>query len=107
MIQRLSKDEIAALIAPPPIIDKPGKKNLTENQEFALMQWARWGSDSYPIRKGAKPGNWFVDGIRGQGHFPNAFKTKKAAIAAYEGFIDMLRDYDAGRIPNPAMRGQK
>jgi hypothetical protein len=73
--------------------------NLSTNQKFCLTHISMFGSAAYPIRKAA--GKWFVDGIRGCGACPTAFKTKKEAVAQFEKYHDLLLDYNAGRVSNP------
>lgn len=68
---------------------------LTENENFALDQWSRWGSDSYPVNK--RKGKWFIDGILGAGVFPIACKTKREAFGYWERYIDTLIARKAGR----------
>lgn len=63
--------------------------NLTADENFILSHTMMWGSPSYPLRK--RSGKWFVDGIRDRGACPTAFKTKKAAAAQWELFLDELR----------------
>jgi hypothetical protein len=55
---------------------------ITEEEEKTLTHWSRWGSDGYPVNKVGR--GWHVD------HFPTVFKTKKAAVAQWETYIDML-----------------
>ncbi len=73
---------------------------LTEGQKFCLGHISMFGSAAYPIRKiGHK---WFVMGIRGCGACPTAFNTKREAVSQFEKYYDLLLDYNAGRIKNPA-----
>jgi hypothetical protein len=68
---------------------------LDENERQFLGRWVMWGSAMYPIQK-VKGGWLWVEscGIKGA---PKVYKTKKAAAAAIEAYVGVLRDKSAGR----------
>ena len=69
---------------------------LSENEKRILTHISRWGSDGYPIHKSGNKWMWVeFFGINGA---PTIYKTKKEAFAAFEIFLDVLRDKAAGRI---------
>ena len=63
--------------------------NLTEEQTRELVHWSHFGSDGAPVTKAGS--GWHVE------HFPKTFQTKRAAMAAWESYIDALIDRKAGR----------
>lgn len=75
-----------------PVISNP----LTEDEAFVMTHWSMWGSTGYPVVKRGR--SWWVDGIRGLGKTPVAYKTRKAAWAQWEAYIDTLIDRKAGRL---------
>ena len=66
------------------------KRELTENEQYVMTRWSMWGSDGYPIVKRGR--EWYVEGNRGLGSCPLMFKTKKAAVAQWEAYIDSIID---------------
>jgi hypothetical protein len=78
--------------------------NLSEDENALLTHISRWGSDGYPIRRLA--GNtqsaclpspkwiWEYRSINGP---PVVFKTKRAAVASFEAYYQVLIDRAAGR----------
>lgn len=76
-----------------PSTNRPGL-SIAEDDFFSHMQ--RWGSDGYPVQKLA--GKWFWCEAYGVTGRPSPFKTKKAAFAAVEQYLDLLRDKIAGRL---------
>ncbi len=60
---------------------------ITADEAQALMHWSRWGTDGYPILK-VKNG-WTYNGFRSLSS-PEVYKTKRAAVAAWEDLIDIL-----------------
>lgn len=72
---------------------------LSEDEQFVLNHYSRWGSTGYPIHKGkwgAK--RWWINGIRGLGSFPIPFATKREAQKQWERYIQTLIDRKAGRL---------
>lgn len=51
--------------------------------------------EAYPIRKVGR--GWIVDEMRGIKGPPTVYKTKRAAMAQFEAYLDVLRDKLAGR----------
>jgi hypothetical protein len=76
-------------------------ENLTQAQSDILNHISMWGSDGYPVRK-VRAGKWIIESFFGWQAPPTVFKTKGAANAQFEACMDLLRDYHAGRVPNPA-----
>jgi hypothetical protein len=70
--------------------------SLTEDERFVLTHWSMWGSTGYPVVKRGR--KWWVDGIRGCGRCPAAFKTREDAWAQWERYVDVLIGRKAGRI---------
>ena len=107
MIHELTKGEIMKLIEPAPPVKRrcriSGHELLTEDQHACLGHWAMFGSEGYPVQK--INGSWQVLGYRGCGQVPTTFKTKRAAFDAWQAYIAMLLDYEAGRITNPELFG--
>lgn len=103
----MSPSELADLITPPVHVVRrcriPGCELLTEDQQSILTHWSMWGADGYPIVK--RRYGWFVEGRHGIGGSPSSYKTKREASAQWNAYIDMLCDYKAGRIANPALVG--
>lgn len=69
---------------------------LTDDETFTLTHNSMWGSSGYPLAK--RGYRWFVDGCRGCGACPLAFRTKREAAAQWEAYIGVLCDRKAGRI---------
>jgi hypothetical protein len=71
-------------------------RGITEDEIALLNHISRWGSDGYPVmRRGRK---WWVDDWRGVRGVPSPFTTKRAAVAHFERFLDILLDAKAGRL---------
>ena len=60
----------------------------TEDEDFIVDHWSMWGLAGYPIAK--RGSRWFVDGMRGIGAVPKAFRTKREAIAQWDAYIGVL-----------------
>jgi hypothetical protein len=71
--------------------------NLSEGENQILQHVGRWGSDGYPVRK-LSAGRWIWDESFGVKGAPVVYKTKRAAVQAFERFVDVLIDRHAGRI---------
>lgn len=70
--------------------------HLTEGENEFLRHMTRWGSDGYPVRKVGRHWLWYeVFGVKGA---PTCYATKKAACAAVEAYLGILRDKTAGRL---------
>lgn len=72
------------------MIQTAGAERLNEVERHELAHDGRWGSDGYPVSK-VKSG-WILP------HFPVVYKTKRAAVAQWERYIDILLDKNAGRL---------
>ena len=70
---------------------------LTPDEKDLLTHWSRFGSDGYPIRK-LRAGVWVWESYRSVAGAPCTFRTRKAAWAAFERFIEILIDVDAERV---------
>ena len=71
-------------------------RGITEAERALMTHITRWGSDGYPVYKcGSKHWAWGRTGVNGP---PVVFPTKRAAIASFERFYDVLLDAHAGRI---------
>jgi hypothetical protein len=61
---------------------------ITDDERQLMTHWGMWGSDGYPINKLKRGWTWgpylSVNGP------PTVFKTKRAAVASFEAFIDIL-----------------
>lgn len=71
--------------------------NLTENEHDFFEHMVRWGSTGYPVMK-VKSG-WIWQEFYGVKGAPVVYKTKRECVTAIEGYIDILRDKRAGRLP--------
>ena len=71
-------------------------EQLTQQEQQVLTHWSMFGSDGYPIRKSGR--QWWVDGMYQSGSCPIPFGTKRAAVAQWEAFIDILIAKKAGRL---------
>ena len=70
--------------------------NLTEDENALMTHISRWGSDGYPIRRLAPAKYiWEYRGIKGP---PVVFGTKRAAVASFEAYHQVLIDRAAGRM---------
>lgn len=68
---------------------------LTESEGNFLRHMMMFGSDGYPVQKAGSRWIWVEFwGVRGA---PVVYKTKRAAVAAVERYIDILIDRKAGR----------
>ena len=63
-------------------VNTQGHIPLAEAERATLTHWSRWGSDGYPVRKVGR--GWHAEG------FPTVFKTKRAAVAQWEQYIESL-----------------
>lgn len=72
-------------------------RGISENEKELLAHISMWGSDGYPIQKVGN-GKWIWNEFFGVRGAPTVYKTKKAAVKAFEAFLDILRDAIAGRI---------
>lgn len=66
-------------------------RTLTDDERALMQHVSMWGSDGYPIRQLSK-GRWIWDNWRGVRGTPVVYKTKREAIAAFERFMDILRE---------------
>lgn len=73
---------------------------LTLQESDFLSHVQMWGSASYPVQKIGSRWQWVEFwGIKGA---PTTYKTKKAAVAAVEAYVNILLDKHAGRLePSP------
>lgn len=70
-------------------------RTLTEDEAALLQHIMLWGSDGYPIEKLGRRWHWRKwRGIYGS---PIVYKTKQAAIDAFERYHQVLLDVRAGR----------
>lgn len=76
------------------------RPTLTSGQNAWLDHMIRWGSDGYPVRRLGR--SWTFEHAFGVGGSPVLYRTKREAVAACEAFEQLLLDYSAGRISNPA-----
>lgn len=72
-------------------------RGITEDEKALLTQVCMFGSDGYPIHKYG-PAKWTWGPWRSINGVPTVFKTKRAAVASFEAFLDVLLDANAGRI---------
>lgn len=69
---------------------------LSASEKSIVQHVSRWGSDGYPITKVGRRWHWNeMFGVRGA---PVSYKTKRAAVQAFENFHDLLLDKAAGRV---------
>ena len=71
-------------------------RGITEDEKALVQHIGRFGSDGYPVRKYGRV--WLIEAWRSVPGFPCVFKTKRAAVAQFERFFDVLLDALAGRI---------
>lgn len=83
-------------------MDNDRNNNLTANQNSFLTHMMMWGSAGYPVAKVGR--KWVWQDFYGIPGAPTTYRTKREAFAAVEAYVDLLIDYKAGRIPNPAVR---
>ena len=69
--------------------------NLTEDENALLTHISRWGSDGYPLNHLKRGWTWDYRGIKGP---PVVFKTKRAAVASFEAYHQVLIDRAVGRM---------
>lgn len=69
-------------------------RGLSEDEAGLLTHISRWGSDGYPVRRLARRWTWEFRSLRA----PTLYRTKGQAVAAFEGYLDVLRDAKAGRV---------
>lgn len=63
---------------------------MTDDQRALLTHLSLWGSDGYPVRRSGRVWVWGPwRSIQGS---PIVYKTKKAAVAAFEAYYDHLRE---------------
>ena len=68
---------------------------LTDAENRFMRHMSRWGSDGYPVDKSRNGWIWAeFCGIKGS---PVVYRTRRAAEAAIECYIDVLTDKIAGR----------
>ena len=63
---------------------------LSTNEALLLGHIQQWGSSGYPIRK-TSGGGWFWDNAFGVSGSPIRYRTKRAAVAAFEVWCDLAR----------------
>ena len=63
-------------------------RHITEDERALLNHVSMFGSDGYPIRK--LKSCWIVEDWRSVKGAPTTYKTKRAATAHFEAFIDVL-----------------
>lgn len=69
---------------------------LTEGENSLLQHVTMWGSSGYPISKQGRGWVWRdAFGVKGS---PTVYRTKRAAFAAFQLWIELVLDYRAGRI---------
>lgn len=74
------------------------RKSLLSPEEQALLTHVTmFGSAGYPIRKLARGSRWVWDDAFGVKGTPTVYKTKRAAVAAFEVWCSLMRDKLAGR----------
>ena len=73
-------------------------RGISEDERALLNHISRWGSDGYPVRKLGKGAHWVWGDFLSITGPPTVFKTKRAAVASLEAYLDVLRDALAGRI---------
>src|SRR5678815_4152015 len=62
---------------------------LTDDEAALLYHVGRWGSDGYPIERIGRSWHWRQWlSVRGA---PVVYRTKRAAVAAFEGWCDLAR----------------
>lgn len=78
-------------------MDTTRQNRLTEDENWLLTHIQMFGSDAYPVHKLGKKWTWGpVRGIKGP---PIMFGTKREAVKSFEGYMDILIDKFAGRLP--------
>jgi hypothetical protein len=63
---------------------------VTESERRLLAHVSLFGSDGYPVRKCGR--SWHWDAAFGVPGAPTVYRTKREAIAAFERFLDVLRE---------------
>lgn len=62
------------------------RRRVTDDERRLLTHVSLFGSDGYPIRKLGR--KWAIE--HAAVRFPVLFATKREAVAAFEGFLDIL-----------------
>jgi len=63
---------------------------ITDDERALMMHLSMWGSDGYPINKLGRGWTWGPwRSVKGP---PVVFKTKRAAVASFEAFCNVLRE---------------
>jgi len=70
---------------------------LTTNEKSFLNHMTMFGSDGYPVSK-LNTGKWIIRECFGVKGTPVVYRTKKAAFAQVEAYLDTLRARLAGRL---------
>lgn len=74
-------------------------RGITDDERALMVHVSMFGSDGYPINKYGRSGRrWSWGPWRGVSGPPTMFATRRAAVAHFESFMDVLRDAHAGRI---------
>jgi len=76
---------------------------LTDDEAALLYHVTRWGSDGYPVRKLGR--GWIVDQWRSVKGPPVVYKTKRAAVAQFDAWLESaLARLREMRAANPEHR---
>jgi len=67
------------------------ERKISDDERQLMTHVTMFGSDAYPIRK-LSAGHWAWDRFYGVNGAPTVFKTKRAAVAAFNAFLDILRE---------------
>lgn len=74
---------------------------LTDDEAALLYTVQMWGSDSYPIQKQGRA--WIWRDWRGVKGTPVVYRTKRAAVAAFQGWIELaLERWRDMKAANPS-----
>lgn len=92
---------------PFPAMLRPGwNRPVSAGERDLVRHVGMWGVDGYPVAKVGSRWHWVeVFGVRGA---PKVYRTKRAAIAAVDAFLDMVRDglareaYDRAMTTKPS-----
>lgn len=78
-------------------VDAMTLRGVTDDERALLTQVRLFGSDGYPLVKfrRSRGWTWRFRTVTGP---PTVFKTKHAAVASFEAFMDVLEDAVAGRV---------
>lgn len=63
---------------------------INDSEAALLSHVTRWGADGYPIVKRGR--SWWWDEAYGVKGSPTPYKTKAAAVAAFEVWHDLARE---------------